>query len=303
MIRFGLCCIFKNQPIKFRQQTARYLSRFSTEERDRRLSEICRHNGLSLMRALIFCRANGIGGFRINSRILPLKTHPEVGYAIGDLPGGDEIVALFKECGEYARKHDIRTTFHPDQFITLSSPSSDVVRRSVAELVYQAEVAEWVHADVINLHAGGVHGDKPATLQRLKDNIRRLPPPVRQRLTLENDDRSYTPAELLPLCRGLDIPLVYDVHHHRCLPDHLDIAEATRLAAETWGGREPLFHLSSPADGWRGNGKKKHHARINPDDFPALWRSMGITVEVEAKDKEIAILKLMEDLSRIERRN
>ena len=298
MIRFGLCCIFREHPVAFRRTTATYLARFSEEDRLNRLAGLCVHNAQSLQKALVFCRENRIGAFRINSQILPLKTHPDVGYDMFDLPGAEDIVASFKACGEFCLAHDIRTTFHPDQFIILSSPNPDVVQRSIADLVYQAQVAEWVNADVINIHAGGVYGDKPSALSRLAEAIEILPGPVRKRLTLENDDRSYTPQDLFPLCRNLNIPLVYDVHHHRCLPDGLSVEAATDQSLETWD-REPLFHISSPKDGWSGPDPRKHHDYIDIRDLPKDWPSMDITVEVEAKAKELAIKKLMTDLKRI----
>lgn len=298
MIRFGLCCIFKEQPIKFRRTTATYLSKSSDREQKQRLSEICLINAENLLKALEFCHRNRIGGFRINSQILPLKTHPDVGYDILDLPGSDDIVQAFKACGEFSLKNDIRTTFHPDQFIILSSPNPDVVKRSIADLEYQAQVAQWVNADVINIHAGGVYGDKPSAVQRLVHTIETLSDPVRQRLTLENDDRSYSPRDLLPMCREMNIPLVYDVHHHRCLSDDLSIEEATERCLSTWN-REPLFHISSPRDGWNASDTRKHHDFIDINDLPPLWLSMDITVEVEAKAKEVAIRKLMADLNMI----
>lgn len=298
MIRFGLCCIFREHPVTFRKTTAKYLARFSEDERRNRLAQLCAGNAESLRKALVFCRENKIGSFRINSQILPLKTHPDTGYDIFDLPGAESIVAAFRACGAFSLKHDIRTTFHPDQFIILSSPNPDVVRRSVADLVYQAQVAEWVNADVINIHAGGVYGDKQSAISRLAETIETLPDPVRKRLTLENDDRSYTPQDLIPVCRDLKIPLVYDVHHHRCLPDGLSIAAATEQSLKTWD-REPLFHISSPKDGWSGSNPRKHHDYLDIHDLPENWLSLDITVEIEAKAKELAIKKLMADLQMI----
>jgi UV DNA damage endonuclease len=295
MMRFGLCCIFKEHPITFKRTTATYLSRFSPREQRARLSEICLANAQNLMSALEFCFQNHIGDFRINSQILPLKTHPEAGYDIFDLPDSDQIIETFKACGKFCQNHDIRTTFHPDQFIVLSSPTPDVVSRSIADLEYQAQVAQWVNADVINVHAGGVYGDKGSALKRLEQTIKTLSDPVKKRLTLENDDRSYSPADLLPLCTRMGIPLVYDVHHHRCLKDHLSIEEATCRSVETWD-REPVFHLSSPKNGWDAPDIRKHHDYIEVTDLPDFWRSMDVTIEIEAKAKELAILKLMNDL-------
>jgi len=177
----------------------------------------------------------------------------------------------------------------------LSSPSSEVVKRSIADLIYQTEVARWVNADVINIHGGGAYGDKSTSLRRLRKRIEQLPDAVRSRLTLENDDRVYTPKDLLPVCRDMDIPMVYDVHHHRCLPDGSSVEATTELAISTWS-REPLFHLSSPRDGWDSGKPGSHHDYINADDFPACWIDLDITVEVEAKAKELAVLKLKQDL-------
>ena len=299
MIKFGLCCIFKDQPIKFRRTTATHLSKFPKEVRHQRLSEICLTNANNLMEALVWCNGNGIKSFRINSQILPLKTHPDVGYDIEDLPFGESILKQFKACGEFCRKNGMRTTFHPDQFIILSSPNKDVVRRSIADLAYQAQVAQWVNADVINIHGGGVYGDKPSALKRLRRNIDALPQEIRMRLTLENDDRSYTPRDLLPVCTDMAIPLVYDVHHHRYLPDGLTVETATQKALLTWN-REPLFHISSPINGWNGKSDvRKHHDYIDIKDFPRNWLSLDLTVEVEAKAKELAVLKLIKNLHQI----
>lgn len=298
MIRFGLCCIFRKEPIRFRRTTAKYLNTLPSEERKRYLSGLCRHNAQSLLEALRFCNKNGISDFRINSQILPVKTHPEVGYHIEELPGYQQIVDTFKRCGFYSRKHDLRTTFHPDQFIVLSSPNEEVVQRAVADLVYHAEIAEWVGADVINIHGGGVYGNKPKTLRRLAKRIRQLPAMIRSRLTLENDDRMYTPQDLLPVCRETGIPLVYDVHHHRCLPDGNKVEETTEQVLHTWN-REPMFHISSPRASWGEGDPRPHHEYIDTADFPDCWLGRDITVEVEAKAKELAVLKLKEDLDKI----
>ncbi len=295
-IRLGLCCIFRDQPIKFRQTTVKANSALQRAEALARLSELCLANAAALQAALQFCADHGIGCFRINSQILPLKTHAECGYSIDELPDGKQIVRAFKACGKFAAAHDIRTCFHPDQFVVLNSPRRDVVDRSIAELEYQCEVAQWVGADVVNIHGGGAYGDKAAALNRFATALSRLSKRARSRLTIENDDVTYTPADLLPLCQAENIPMVYDVHHHRCRPDDLSIDEATERAIATWD-REPLFHISSPLDGWQGAEPRRHHDYINITDFPDAWRNRRLTVEVEAKAKELAVLKLKQQLA------
>jgi UV DNA damage endonuclease len=297
MIRLGLCCKFHHEPIRFRTTTATWLLARSRDEALTRLSALCLENAEALRRAVSYCASHGIGDFRINSQVLPVKTHPEAGYDVTELPGGEKIIGAFTEAGRLAQELGVRLTFHPDQFVLLNSPKEEVVARAIADLVYQTEVAEWVGADVINIHGGGVYGDKPAALARLVATIEQLPSAVRERLTLENDDRSYTPSDLLPVCRETGVPLVYDVHHHRCLPDGLAVAEASEAAIATWN-REPLFHISSPKAGWDGSDPKPHHDFIDLADVPNEWCDLDLTIEVEAKAKEEAVLALRRELTK-----
>ena len=97
--RLGLCCIFRDQPIRFRTTTAAALKRLSRREQLEKLAAICRENADALLAALEYCAAHGIGSFRINSQILPVKTHPEVGYRVKDLPGSKAIIKAFQRCG------------------------------------------------------------------------------------------------------------------------------------------------------------------------------------------------------------
>jgi UV DNA damage endonuclease len=286
--------MFRDEPIKFATTTATSIARMKRTQALEKLGELCLNNASSLLAALKYCQANGIGCFRVNSQILPIKTHPNCGYDVLDLPQGEEIVRRFQACGEFVRKAKLRTCFHPDQFVVLNSPRADVVEKSVRELEYQGEVAVWIAADVINIHGGGAYGDKSKALEDFARTLDQLSPIVRERLTVENDDKIFTPADLLPLCKAHGIPLVYDVHHHRCHPDGLSIEQATKRARETWN-REPLFHISSPLEGWDGPKPARHHDFIDFNDFPACWRRKKITIEVEAKAKEVAVLRLMQD--------
>ena len=295
MIRLGLCCMFRDQPIKFRTATATAVGRLERSRALEKISLLCLANAGALRQALEFCAANEIGCFRINSQILPVKTHPLVGYEVADLPDGDEIIRQFRECGDFARSRELRTCFHPDQFVVLNSPRAEVVAASVRELEYQAEVADWVHADVINIHGGGAYGDKSKALDEFARSLARLSPRVRQRLTVENDDTIFTPEDLLPVCRAEGVPLVYDVHHHRCLPDGLSVPEATASAIATWD-REPLFHISSPIDGWDCAKPARHHDFIAGNDLPGSWLALDLTVEIEAKAKELAVFRLRDEL-------
>ena len=298
MLRLGLCCLFNQAPIRFRSATAKFVRPLDRPAQLVKLSELCLDNARSLVAAVEEVYRLGFGSFRVSSPLLPLYTHPEVGYRLGELPDAREITSTLRSVKALKEKHQLRLSFHPDQFTLLSSPRPEVTAASLKELDYQVMLAELIDAEVINIHGGGVYGDKQSALSRLVKEISALPEPIRSRLTLENDDRSYTVEDLLPVCEQLDIPLVYDVHHHRCNPDGLTVAAATEACMRSWRrlGREPYFHLSSPKHGW--NGKPGPHADfIDIADFPAEWQGLEATIDVEAKAKELALLKLKKELS------
>ena len=297
-MRFGLCCLFIDQPVSFRTTTAKALSTLRRDDQLRKLSDICRDNARSLLAAVEACQRLDIGAFRIMSPLFPRMTHPQVGYRLDELPEGEEVRALLERVRCFARANDLRLSFHPDQFVVLSSPHPEVVANSIRELEYQAWLATAVGADVINIHAGGVYGDKLSALKRFSLVFPDLPEAVKSRLTLENDDVSYTVRDLLPVCEKLSIPLVYDVHHHRCNPDSLSAEEATVLSGDTWRRteREQYCHISSPRSGWEGGNPRPHADYIDPADVPACWLGRPMTVDIEAKAKELAVVRLMDEL-------
>jgi len=295
MLRFGLCCQILNAPIRFRTTTVTNLKKIGDSKKEF-LFTLIQHNIAALKQAIEYCSEHKIGCFRINSQFLPCYTHSEVGYTLDEI--APSLKPLFSEIKNLKKNLNIRLSMHPDQFVVLSTPHINVLKNSIAEIEYQNMLGDLVGVDVINIHGGGVYGDKKTALKRFEKAFFTLSSSAQKKLTLENDDKSYTPKDLIPLCHYLDIPLVYDVHHHRCLPDGNTIEYTTEKVLETWK-REPLFHLSSPAYGWKGGKIFKHHDYINPNDFPKNWLTIDpLTIEIEAKAKDLAILRLMKDLKR-----
>lgn len=293
-IRWGLCCQFIEAPIRFRQATHRYCAKLNDTERASYLSEIALSNAAALNAAIMKCSELGIGAFRITSRILPLATHPESGYRIEYLPDGERVSAEFVQARETARRLDIRLSFHPDQFVVLNSESTSVVASSVREMDHQALVAQMVGAEALTLHAGGIAGGVKEAIERLERGIEQLGPVARSLLALENDDRLFSPGDLLPFCERTGIPFVYDVHHHRCHPDDMEAAEASERAAATWRGREAWMHISSSREG---PNRRMHSDYVDPREVPDAWLGSAMTVDVEAKAKERAVLALKDSIS------
>ena len=296
-IRWGLCCQFLDAPIRFRTATHRYVASLDAPRRRAYLSDVVRSNAIALAHAVERCAELGIGAFRVNSQILPLATHPATGYTLDDLDDGDVIRRSFEAAGILARLRDVRLSFHPDQFVVLNSERADVVSAAVRELEYQGALAELVGADVLCLHVGGVTGGVDAAIDRFERGLERVSARVRDRLAVENDDRLFAVREVVALSERTGLPLIYDVHHHRCHPDGLPVAEATAMLVASWRGREPYAHLSSPRDGWDAANPRPHAAYVDATDVPDAWLTLPrLTVDVEAKDKERAVVAIMREI-------
>ena len=301
MIRLGLCCIFENEPVKFHHTTVKIIKDIDSRTGQlRKLSDIALNNSLALLDAVKTCKRLDIGAFRVLSQILPIYSHPEYGYKLEDLPAGDEIRKNFATVKSFAADNNIRLSFHPDQFNILASPREEVVTNSIRELEYQCMIADLIGADNVNIHMGGAYGDKTATLKRFVEQFKNVLESIKRHLALENDDISYTVEDLYPICMETGLPLTYDVHHHRCLPDKFSIGEATAKSIETWkqAGREPHFHISSPRNGWGASNPKNHADYIDIGDFPKEWNCAlpDFTLDIEAKAKELAVQKLYRQL-------
>ncbi len=290
--RWGLCCQFLDSPIKFRQATHRYVATLDEPERIHYMSEIVRGNGDALAAAVVKCGEMGIGAFRITSQIMPLSTHPVSGYRIDQLENPDAITDAYINARDLASRNGIRLSFHPDQFVVLNSLTDRVLSSSIEEMNHHASVAELVGAEALTLHVGGKVDGVEAALLRLERGVDMLNPAARRMLALENDDRLFSPADLVPFCERTGIPFIYDVHHHRCNSDDMSVTEATQRAIATWGAREPWMHISSPRDGWSAKDPRPHAGFVDPADFPEEWVGLRMTVDVEAKEKERAVVAI-----------
>lgn len=297
-IKFGLCCKFLEYDIKFKTTTITHLKKFDRHTQLCKLSELCLHNINMLNDSIDYCINNRIGAFRIGSHIFPCATHPELGYHIDDLNIKNEIYNISNIIKDKSKNNNIRLIFHPDQFVVLNSPTDDIVQKSIIDIEHHTILAILFGVDVINIHAGGVYNDKTSALNRFKKSFELLSDNAKSLLTIENDDKSYNPTDLLPICNELNIPLLYDVHHHRCYSDNLSIIEATDKAIETWKNKEPVFHISSPKEVIENKICRPHADYININDFPDYWKNLNInfTIEIEAKAKELAIKKLITEL-------
>ncbi|KAI4675171.1 UV-damage endonuclease [Alternaria novae-zelandiae] len=243
----------------------------------------------------------GIKFMRLSSEIFPFASHDEYGYKLEPFAA-----ETLREAGKVIGELGHRVTTHPGQFTQLGSPRKQVIDNAMRDLEYHAEMLSLLKLPeqqdrdaVMILHLGGAYGDKPAAIERFKENYARLPQGVKNRLVLENDDVVWNMHELLPLCEELNIPFVLDYHHHNILFDETQIREGTKDVMDyyprilaTWEkkGITPKMHYSeqTPPAITRTK-RRKHSPRVMT--FPPCPDTMDLMIE--AKDKEQAVFELM----------
>jgi len=261
---------------------------------------VSRENLANTLRVLKYNKYNDIQVYRFSSKLVPLATHAFLSQwdYLDDL--GQEFAAI----GQYVKEDHMRVSFHPDHFSLLNSPREDVFDSSVRDFQHHHDMLEAMGLDSgakLVTHVGGGYKDKPAALERFKRNWHRVPENIRERLVLENDDRTYSALEVLELCQGLSVPMVLDIHHHRCNNNGERIEEFLEQVFATWEGTglPPKMHISSPKSS---SDIRSHHDFVDPGDlYDVLVFSRRyarrVDVMVEAKQKDKAMLKLVEELS------
>ncbi|PYZ96123.1 UV damage repair endonuclease UvsE [Alteribacter lacisalsi] len=272
----------------------------SRHERREKLKEVTARNIAHTKRAVHYCIAHEISLFRLSSSMVPLATHPQAAW---------DFTAPFKEewaeLGGLIRSAGIRPSFHPNQFTLFTSPKEDVTTRAVEDITYHNKMAQAMDLSDCRfvLHVGGIYGDKENAVKRFSDNMSRLPEELKNRLMIENDDKSYQGDDVLSICIKEGLPFVFDYHHHVVCPGESSAADLMPGLFKTWEhtGLRPKIHLSSPKDGDR---SRAHADGIDLEfvrPFLDMMREFDtdFDVMIEAKQKDKALLSFMDDLEKI----
>ncbi|MGP4039654.1 UV DNA damage repair endonuclease UvsE [Gracilibacillus sp. D59] len=276
-------------------------SKLDERSRKEKLHYLTEQNLKNTIRIIHYNIAHGIDVYRMSSSLVPLATHPEVKW--------DYLTVFrtqFKEIGRLVKKYNLRVTFHPNQFTLFTSPQDHVTTNAITSMVYHFQMLEamGLHKDAtINIHIGGAYGNKQEAIKRFNRNFAKLDQEIQMQTTLENDDKTYTVEETLQVCEQHGIPFVFDYHHYRANSRDEVFEDLLPRIFATWKGTEkvPKFHLSSP----KSEKLFRAHADYVDLDFAIPFikalqtygKSADIMIEAKAKDK--AALKLVEDLSKI----
>ncbi|MCM3722939.1 UV DNA damage repair endonuclease UvsE [Solibacillus isronensis] len=275
------------QKIKDREAAIRKLERIALKNLE---------NTFRLLKHNVF---NEIHFYRLTSRLIPLANHEE-------LPDWNYIKPLLEklaEIGEYATKHNIRIDFHPDHFVVLNSPKTEVVKNSIKTLKMHYLLLKGMKIDPTHrcvLHVGGNYKETENSLEQFVDNWMDVPRAIQKMIILENDDTSFTVDDTLYLCEKLDIPLVFDYHHH--LAHHYNEKwndKWDRIVATWKDSSLPIkMHISSP----KSEKEFRHHSDyVDVEMFFRFLNEIKGTVPeihcmIEAKKKDEALFHLMEEI-------
>jgi UV DNA damage endonuclease len=262
-----------------------------------------------------------ISMYRISSDLAPYVTHPDMPQFHGQI---EECAEQLAALGIRARALGLRLSFHPSQYILLNSPDAAIVTKSIADLLAQARILDAMNLGpeaLVITHVGGVYGDLVSGRERWVRTYELLPDQVRRRLVLENDDTRYSVADIVWINQRCGVPLVFDNLHHWCNDrDGIEILAALEACLLTWPvGVRPKIHFSTPRTEMRlvdrrnrTTGKTEqiqtppiwsgHADYINPFEFITFMRGAAglpdFDVMFECKRKDLALLRLREDLTR-----
>lgn len=295
-MKIGYPCI--NRSLGYKSNSTFRLASYSEE----RLIKTVQNNLDCLALILKFNTENDLLFFRITSDLVPFASHP-----ICQFDWINYFKIQFKEIGDYIKENNLRISMHPDQFVIINSLKEDVVQRSIDELQYHCNVLDAMNLDEsakIQLHVGGVYGDKPRAIKRFIERYNSVNESIRKRLVVENDDRLFNLKDCLEVHQMTKIPVIFDSFHHECFNSGESIKEAIVQAQATWKKSDgvPMVDYSSQ----KPDKKKGTHA-ISIDNslfrkFITETKGLDFDIMLEIKDKErsaIEALKLLKSMKRL----
>ena len=289
-MKIGYPCI--NRTLDCRGNRTFRLKSYSRE----RMEESIIGNLDCLMRMLVFNRDHRILFFRISSDLIPFASHPVCDYDWQKIHKSS-----FQEIGAFIKNSNMRISMHPDQFTLINSIREDVFHRSVRELEYHNRILDLLGLDLsakIQIHVGGVYNDRPGSMERFVKRFYLLDSGIQSRLVIENDERLYSLNDCLEIHRQTDLPVLFDVFHHRLFNKGEGIFQSMEQSQKTWENRDGILMVdySSAKPGAR---QGTHAETIDTDgfnEFIMASRPIDFDVVLEIKDKEQSALKAIESL-------
>ncbi len=263
---------------------------------DDRLIKNVKNNLDCLAKILQFNIENKLLFFRISSDTVPFASHP-----VCTFDWLNHFRYKLREIGDFIRENEVRISMHPDQFIVLNSPNEDVTRRSLKELEYHCKMLDEMglgRSAKVQIHVGGVYGDKENAMDRFLTRYDVLSPLIRERLVIENDDRLFSLKDCMNIYNKCGIPVLFDVFHHECLNNGEKIRNCLEMVSGTWKTNDgvPMVDFSTQEKGKRLGTHAGTIDLVKFNTFLHIIKGIDIDIMLEIKDKERSALKALPQL-------
>ena len=258
-----------------------------------RLYDVIRDNLATLERMLDYNFENGIQVFRITSDLIPFGS-----YENNRIPWEKDFLQDFIRLSKKIKKYQIRISFHPGQYTVLNSPRPQVVAAAKRDLIYHTKLLRLLGGDRTNkivIHIGGVYGNKAEAIERFIETYQTLDPLIKEHIIIENDDKYYSAEDVAYISKRCNIPVVFDILHHRTLASfpELSIEQLMAKFAKTWDkadGRVKFHYSQQDPDKQPGAHSATIFLRYFLLDMVTVF-NQDYDIMLEVKDKNLSALK------------
>lgn len=292
-VRLGYVALSKALDDVTTSSTITYTNYINKNYNTSKLLEITKNNLDSLYEIIKYNVKNNFHFYRLTSKLVPLATHDKVDF--------DYITPLldeYKKIGKLINDNNIRVDTHPDQYAVLNSMNSKIVKNTVEILEYHYKIMDalGIKDKIIILHVGSSACGKKASITRFINNFNKLPDHIKKCIAVENDDKVYNIKDVLELCHKINVPMVLDYHHFICNNEKEDINDYLKEIIDTWDGKLPKMHFSSPKSKLKKE-FRSHSDYINKECFIKFINILkkqdkDIDIMLEAKAKDDAVSRL-----------
>lgn len=292
-VRLGYVALSKALDDVTTSSTITYTNYINKNYNTSKLLEITKNNLDSLYEIIKYNVKNNFHFYRLTSKLVPLETHDKVDF--------DYITPLldeYKKIGKLINDNNIRVDTHPDQYAVLNSMDSKIVKNTVEILEYHYKIMDaiGIKDKIIILHVGSSACGKKASITRFINNFNKLPDHIKKCIAVENDDKVYNIKDVLELCHKINVPMVLDYHHFICNNEKEDINDYLKEIIDTWDGKLPKMHFSSPKSKLKKE-FRSHSDYINKECFIKFINILkkqdkDIDIMLEAKAKDDAVSRL-----------
>lgn len=292
-VRLGYVALSKALDDVTTSSTITYTNYINKNYNTSKLLEITKNNLDSLYEIIKYNVKNNFHFYRLTSKLVPLATHDKVDF--------DYITPLldeYKKIGKLINDNNIRVDTHPDQYAVLNSMDSKIVKNTVEILEYHYKIMDaiGIKDKIIILHVGSSACGKKASITRFINSFNKLPDHIKKCIAVENDDKVYNIKDVLELCHKINVPMVLDYHHFICNNEKEDINDYLKEIIDTWDGKLPKMHFSSPKSKLKKE-FRSHSDYINKECFIKFINILkkqdkDIDIMLEAKAKDDAVSRL-----------